>query len=137
MASQSTGGSAIEGKEYPVGLSDRTARLVRTLMLLQSAIALVGLTAKIILIVNGYTADQEMVILPPLSIFILGSALLPAVLSFAIVRRIRWGRGVVIGVEVVISAYSLLASLNRPNISLMANLAIALLVIILLASRRN
>ncbi|WP_327589053.1 hypothetical protein OHA25_20090 [Nonomuraea sp. NBC_00507] len=133
MASQSTGGSAIEGEAYPVRLNDRTARLVRALMLLQSAIALAGLTVKIVLIVNGYTVDWEMVALPPLSIFVLASGFFPAVLSFAVVRRIRWGRGVAIGVEVVISAYSLLASLNRLNIFLMVNLVIAVLVVILLA----
>ncbi|RVX37920.1 hypothetical protein EDD27_0209 [Nonomuraea polychroma] len=104
-------------------------------MLLQSAIALVGLAVKIGLIVSGYTVDREMSVLPPLSIFVLASGFLPAILSFVVTRRIRWGAGVVIGVEVIVSAYSLLVSLNRLNVFLMVNLVIAVLVVILLVRR--
>ncbi|WP_127930632.1 hypothetical protein [Nonomuraea polychroma] len=116
-------------------LTDRTTRRVRALMLLQSAIALVGLAVKIGLIVSGYTVDREMSVLPPLSIFVLASGFLPAILSFVVTRRIRWGAGVVIGVEVIVSAYSLLVSLNRLNVFLMVNLVIAVLVVILLVRR--
>ncbi|MEU4516097.1 hypothetical protein AB0G05_41945 [Nonomuraea wenchangensis] len=117
-----------------MGLGDHKASFVRALMLLQSVVALAGLAAKIILVVNGHTADQETVILPPLSIFVLASGLLPAILSFTVARQTRWGRNAVIGVEVTVAAYSLLASLNRLNLSLAVNLAIAILVIILLLS---
>ncbi|MEV4371687.1 hypothetical protein AB0J71_31775 [Nonomuraea sp. NPDC049637] len=118
-------------------LDRRKVRLVRALMMVQSVIALVGLIVKIAFIVSGYGSDWEAAVLPPLSIFVVASALLPVVLGFVVGRRIRGGKGVIIGIEAIISAYSLVASLNEFNISLMVNVVMAVLIIVLLVGREN
>lgn len=112
-------------------------KLAVTLMWAQAGVVLIGLTVKIFIILTGRIVSWELSILPPVSIFVLASVLLPPILALSILRDKRWGESGAIIVESAVAIYSTITVIGKMNASQLFSLAISVAIIYLLIVRRG
>ncbi|MFG2072281.1 hypothetical protein [Nonomuraea maritima] len=96
-----------------------------------------GLVVKMLMIANASVADWEIAALPPISIFTVASVIFPFYLALAFSRTVRQGRILILVVECVLGAYSLIATFNHLNVAMLLNLVLAAVIVVLTARRRE
>lgn len=112
-------------------------KLAVALMWAQAGVVFIGLTVKIFIILTGHIVSWELSILPPVSVFVLASVLLPPILALSILRNKRRGESGAIIVESAVAIYSTITVIGKMNASQLFSLAISVAIIYLLIVRRE